>query len=192
MTMTCARFCVVSEKKTIQLLHSTDPRLTGPFWYNIFCTHPVSFSPLFYPRVPTSFRPISSRYSSLSIVLSTNLSHLYSCNSPVRSPTFPPPRRNKRHPRPLDTSTRLPNSNLPKVYLRRPLSKSPRSNALSNRSRLQYNHRRNEYADQYAGQQFPTCATDGGSPHEFEFSAHAADGTCGRGGGLEYAGFGVE
>lgn len=38
MTMTCARFCVVSAKKTIQLLHSTDPRLTGPFWYNIFCT----------------------------------------------------------------------------------------------------------------------------------------------------------
>jgi hypothetical protein len=40
MTMTCARFCVVSAKKTIQLLHSTDPRLTGPFWYNIFCNSP--------------------------------------------------------------------------------------------------------------------------------------------------------
>jgi len=40
MTMTCARFCVVSAKKTIQLLHSTDPRLTGPFWYNIFCNIP--------------------------------------------------------------------------------------------------------------------------------------------------------
>ena len=38
MTMTCARFCIISAKKTIQLLHSSDPRLTGPFWYNIFCT----------------------------------------------------------------------------------------------------------------------------------------------------------
>ena len=37
-TLTCARFCVASAKDTIQLLHSTASRLTGAFWYNIFCT----------------------------------------------------------------------------------------------------------------------------------------------------------
>jgi hypothetical protein len=37
-TLTCARFCVTSAKDTIQLLHSTASRLTGAFWYNIFCT----------------------------------------------------------------------------------------------------------------------------------------------------------
>ena len=36
-TLTCARFCVASAKDTIQLLHSTASRLTGAFWYNIFC-----------------------------------------------------------------------------------------------------------------------------------------------------------
>ena len=39
-TLTCARFCVASAKDTIQLLHSTASRLTGAFWYNIFCTTP--------------------------------------------------------------------------------------------------------------------------------------------------------
>lgn len=37
-TLTCARFCVASAKDTIQLLYSTASRLTGAFWYNIFCT----------------------------------------------------------------------------------------------------------------------------------------------------------
>ena len=36
-TLTCARFCVASAKDTIHLLHSTASRLTGAFWYNIFC-----------------------------------------------------------------------------------------------------------------------------------------------------------
>jgi len=39
-TLTCARFCVVSAKDTIQLLHGTTPALTGVFWHNIFCTAP--------------------------------------------------------------------------------------------------------------------------------------------------------
>src|SRR5208282_2423695 len=37
-TLTCARFCVASAKDTIQLLHTTTSRLTGAFWYNVFCT----------------------------------------------------------------------------------------------------------------------------------------------------------
>jgi len=37
-TLTCARFCVASAKDTIHILHSTASRLTGAFWYNIFCT----------------------------------------------------------------------------------------------------------------------------------------------------------
>lgn len=36
-TLTCAQFCVSSAKDTIELLHSTASRLTGAFWYNIFC-----------------------------------------------------------------------------------------------------------------------------------------------------------
>jgi len=36
-TLTCARFCVSSAKDTIHLLHSTASRLTGAFWYNVFC-----------------------------------------------------------------------------------------------------------------------------------------------------------
>lgn len=36
-TLTCARFCIASAKDTIQILHSTASRLTGAFWYNIFC-----------------------------------------------------------------------------------------------------------------------------------------------------------
>jgi hypothetical protein len=39
-TLTCARFCVASAKDTIRLLHSTASRLTGAFWYNIFCKSP--------------------------------------------------------------------------------------------------------------------------------------------------------
>src|SRR5579859_5928621 len=42
-TLTCARFCVASAKDTIQLLHSTSSRLTGAFWYNIFCNPPPMF-----------------------------------------------------------------------------------------------------------------------------------------------------
>jgi hypothetical protein len=44
-SLTCAHLCVASAKETIHLLHSTAFRLTGPFWYNIFCTRPVSKSP---------------------------------------------------------------------------------------------------------------------------------------------------
>lgn len=40
-TLTCARFCVASAKDTIQILHSTASRLTGAFWYNIFCIYPL-------------------------------------------------------------------------------------------------------------------------------------------------------
>lgn len=41
-TLTCARFCVASAKDTIHLLHTTASRLTGAFWYNIFCNLPFS------------------------------------------------------------------------------------------------------------------------------------------------------
>ena len=46
-TLTCARFCVASAKDTIELLHSTATRLTGAFWYNIFCTIQLSSYRLF-------------------------------------------------------------------------------------------------------------------------------------------------
>ena len=43
-TLTCARFCVASAKDTIQLLHTTASRLTGAFWYNVFCTFFLDFA----------------------------------------------------------------------------------------------------------------------------------------------------
>jgi hypothetical protein len=45
-TLTCARFCVASAKDTIKLLHSTASRLTGAFWYNIFCLLPFEVANL--------------------------------------------------------------------------------------------------------------------------------------------------
>ena len=49
-SLTCARLCVESARETIHLLHSTASRLTGPFWYNIFCTHPLQIpaNPVIY------------------------------------------------------------------------------------------------------------------------------------------------
>jgi len=39
-TLSCARLCVASAKDTIQLFYNTPFRLTGPFWFNVFCMLP--------------------------------------------------------------------------------------------------------------------------------------------------------
>jgi hypothetical protein len=103
-TLTCARFCVASAKDTIQLLHKTSSRLTGAFWYNIFCD-------LF--------------------LMVSNSRYLYCGNCPSWRSFMFKERRRSRYRRRLESCNRILETHLFQIHLRRTLSKSIRSHAFS-------------------------------------------------------------
>jgi hypothetical protein len=103
-TLTCARFCVASAKDTIQILHNTASRLTGAFWYNIFCI------------------------SSWNVI---NLRYIHRRNSTPWRTFMSEERRIRKYRRRLESCTGLSQTHLIKVNLRRTMLKSSGSYALA-------------------------------------------------------------